>query len=134
VRRVITTLALALFVVGCGPVALLTGGTESCSIGGVAPMSIVGVLIADPQSGTAIRVDPSQTQWGPAIPGMTLPVMWPPGYTGRRLVNGEVEVLRAGEVVLTTGRRVALSTQFAGGLDAGAYTACGGRELPLATG
>lgn len=96
-------------------------------------MSIVGVLIADPQSGTALRVDPNAWGW-PRVAGTTVPVKWPPGYTGRRLVNGEVEVLRAGKVVVTTGRRVALSTQFAGGLNAGAYTACDGRELPLATG
>ena len=67
-------------------------------------MAIVGVLVADPQSGTAIKVDSSQTQWG-GLAGTTIPVRWPTGYTGRRLLTGEVEVLRAGEAVVTRAAR-----------------------------
>jgi hypothetical protein len=130
--RITTTLALALCLLGCaGKVNLLTGGHEGCSIGGTRPMSIVGELVADSKAGTAIRVDPSMAlEWGPEVAGSTLPVMWPPGFTGRRLPLGEVEVLTAaGDVVITTGRRVTLHTQFSGGIDAGGdnagtYTAC----------
>jgi hypothetical protein len=137
-RRIAITLALALAAVlaGCAgePVKLLTGGHHGCSIGGSAPMGIVGVLIADPQAGTAIRVDPDMAvEWGPEIAGSTLPVMWPPGFTGRRLPSGEVEVLHAeGAVIISTGRHVPLQTQFMGGIDrrAGVYMACGGREFP----
>lgn len=132
-HRAITTLALALCVLGCGvtlgPVTLLTGGDEGCSIGGVLPMGIAGVLIADSPAGTAIKVDPSQTQWG-ELAGTTIPVRWPTGYTGRRLVSGEVEVLRAETVVVTTGRRVALSTQWNASSAADAYPTCGGSEVP----
>jgi hypothetical protein len=132
-RRVVAiALALALCLLGCtGEVKLLTGGHGGCSIGGTAPMSIVGVLIVDRRAGTAIMVDPAMArEWGPEIAGSTLPVRWPPGFTARWLPNREVEVLSAGEVIVTTGRRVALSTQFGGGIDAGAYTACYGTELP----
>jgi hypothetical protein len=89
-------------------------------------MTIAGVLVADPVSGTAIRVDPSQTAWG-KIAGTTVPVMWSPGFKGRRR-GFEVEVLRGGEVVVTTGTHVVLETQFEGGIAGGAYSACGGRE------
>lgn len=143
-RRLSTTLALALCVLGCGlmpgPVALLTGGAEECSIRAGAPTSIQGVLIADPQSGTAIEVDPTESQWGPGIAGSTLPVMWPMGYTGRRVPGGEVEVLRAGEVVVTTGTHVVLSLQYiatmgntssSGDVE---FQACGGSEVPAPTG
>jgi hypothetical protein len=127
-RRITTTLALALCLLGCtSEVKLLTGGHGGCSIGGTAPMSILGVLIADPRTGTALRVDPAMAvEWGHEIAGSTLPVMWAPGFTGRRLPSGEVEVLSAGEVIVATGGRVTLHTQFLGGINAGAYTACGG--------
>lgn len=97
-------------------------------------MTIDGVLVADSEAGTAIRVDPDMAgDWGPEIAGSTLPVMWPPGFTGRRLPFGEVEILTPeGETAITTGRHVRLGTQFMGGIDrrAGAYMACGGQELP----
>lgn len=128
---------MALCLAGCvgGPVKLLTGGLhQGCSIGGSAPMTIDGVLVADSEAGTAIRVDPDMAgDWGPEIAGSTLPVMWPPGFTGRRLPFGEVEILTPeGETAITTGRHVRLGTQFMGGIDrrAGAYMACGGQELP----
>jgi hypothetical protein len=134
-RRITATLSLALCLLGCaGEVRLLTGGHEGCSIGGTAPMVIAGVLIADPQAGTAIRVDPDMAvEWGPEVAGRTLPVMWSPGFTGRRLLSGEVEVVHPeGVVILTTGRHVVLQTQFSGGIDRhdGVYMSCGGREFP----
>ena len=108
VRRVTTTLALALFLIGCGsaapvgktaapsdmpseapaggPVTLLTG-VDSCWAGGA--WGSEGLLVADPEYGT--RFDGK-------------PAMWPLGYTGRR-VGSEVEVLFDGQVVATTGRR-----------------------------
>jgi hypothetical protein len=93
VRRVVTALGLAFGLVGCslipGPVNLLTG-IEACYAGGEHP-EFQGLLIPDPDYGTRI-----------AGKG---PVMWPVGYTGRRLVGGQVLVLdRSGTVVATTGR------------------------------
>jgi hypothetical protein len=56
---------------------------------------IVGLLIADPGYGTAARDEHG-----------VHPLIWPVGYTARRLAGGEVEVLnRNGAVVATTGRR-----------------------------
>jgi hypothetical protein len=94
-------------------------------------MRIVGVLLADPKNGTAIKVDADQTEWGPGISGSTLRVMWPPGFAARRRIDGEVEVLRAGNVVVTMGRHVALSIQFQAAVDASrVFPACDGQELP----
>jgi hypothetical protein len=130
-RVVASTLALALCLLGCtGEVKLLTGGHGGCSIGGTAPMGIVGELIADPRAGTAIRVVPNDRDW-PTLAGSTVPVMWPPGFTGRRLPSGEVEVIHPdGVVIATTGRRVALATQFMGGGSSERYMACGVRGFP----
>jgi len=109
VRRVTTTLALALFLLGCGsaapvgksaapsdkpseapqggPVELLTG-VDSCWAGGA--WGSEGLLVADPEYGTRFGGKPA---------------MWPVGYTGRR-VGSEVAVVdQAGRVVATTGRR-----------------------------
>jgi hypothetical protein len=91
-RRVTTTLALALCLLGCSlvlpwdRVELLTSSEDygSCDL-----MGPIGKLTADPKFGTVFD-------------GM--PVMWPPGFTGRR-VGSEVEVLNpSGKVVATTGR------------------------------
>ena len=93
-------------------------------------MALIGDLIADPEAGTAIRVDPDFVDWEDEV--STLRVMWSPGITGRRLPFGEVEVLNAeGVVMITTGQHVVLDTQFMGGIDrrAGVYMACGGREF-----
>ena len=92
-RRVVTALGLAFALVACGlipgPVNLLTG-IEVCYAGGEQP-EFQGLLIPDPEYGTRI-----------AGKG---PVMWPVGYTGRRLVGGQVVVLDgSGTVVGTTGR------------------------------
>ena len=55
----------------------------------------VGLLIIDPEYGTA-------AQNGEGIH----PLIWPLGYTARRLAGGEVAVLnRNGAVVATTGKK-----------------------------
>jgi hypothetical protein len=90
-------------------------------------MSIAGVLVADPQAGTALKVDDNQTGW-PKLAGTTIRVMWAPGFRGRRLADGEVEVLRGDQVVVTTGRHVGLKTQFGASPD-GSFPACNGLEL-----
>jgi hypothetical protein len=100
-RRIATGLPLALFLFGCGSpnplsdrVELLTG-IEACFAGGQQP-SYAGVLVPDPEFGTRIE--------GKG------PVMWPVGYTGRRLPAGEIQVLNtSAEVVATTGRAYAIS-------------------------
>jgi hypothetical protein len=129
----VTLMAAAAAVVGCthvGDVQLLTGGSGGCSIGGTRPMSITGVLVPDARAGTAIVVDSSDTEWGPGVAGTTVPVEWSPGFTGRWRLSGDVEILFDGEMVVTTGRRVVLDTQFSGGIIDGAFTACRGKERP----
>jgi hypothetical protein len=106
--RRVTTLALALVLLGCGsrvganaeseaasaalagePVALLTG-VEACYAGGQSPND-GGLLVPDPDFGT--RFDGRG------------PVMWPVGYTGVRLAGGQVAVLSGqGGLVATTGK------------------------------
>jgi hypothetical protein len=98
VRRLITTLALALCMLGCAqsaePVQLLTG-VDGCWAGAESSSGITGVLVADPTSGTSINGEP---------------IMWPVGFTARRLPGGEVDVLDAeGKVLATTGRTYHLS-------------------------
>ena len=96
-RRVISTLALALCLLGCGSVVLpwdrvdlltrapmTVGGGPSCYTA-----ATTGLLTVDPVYGTAIG---------------SMAVMWPLGFTGRR-VGSEVEVLDPhGKVVAMTGR------------------------------
>jgi hypothetical protein len=93
VLRVMLAVGLALGLVGCGvipgPVVLLTG-IEACYAGGEHP-AFQGVLVPDAEYGTRIEGNG--------------PVMWPVGYTSRRLPGGKVEVLdQGGNVVATTGR------------------------------
>ncbi len=96
-RRVASTLALALFLLGCStPVALLTG-VDSCYAGAQHP-AFQGVLVPDPEYGT--KIDGKG------------PVMWPVGYTARGagLFWGEIEVLdEAGMVVATTGKAYSIA-------------------------
>lgn len=97
-RRIMTSLALALSLLGCDAtvlpwdhVALRTSDSDTpplCFLAGVE-----GELIVDPELGIAWRVGPDDIR----------PVIWPRGFTGRR-VGAEVEVMdRDGEVVATTG-------------------------------
>ena len=111
-RPALTTLALALCLLGCAhEVRLLTGevnlltGVDSCYAGGEIPM-YAGLLIPDPEYGTRIE--------GKG------PVMWPTGYTGSRLADGQVAVLDAsGVVVATTGREYAIANAPHPGGEAG---------------
>jgi hypothetical protein len=99
-RRAVLVLALLATVAACGPgepVALLTASTENP---GCYLANTTGMLIVDPEAGTAIvSEDMAKT---------TVPVRWPAGYTGR--MNGDqVEVLdSAGRVVTHTGQRIEL--------------------------
>jgi hypothetical protein len=97
-RRIMTSLALALSLLGCdatvlpgAQVALRTTDTDTpplCFLAGAE-----GELIVDPELGIAWRVGPDDIR----------PVIWPRGFTGRR-VGTEVEVMdRDGKGVATTG-------------------------------
>jgi hypothetical protein len=96
-RRLTTTLALGLCLLGCGsgaPVQLLTGPLM-CYAGG--EQGSAGSLVADPEYGTRFNGKP---------------VMWPEGFTGVR-TGGKVEVLGpAGNTVATTGRRYYISFAY----------------------
>ena len=134
VRRVTTTLALALCVLGCtGEVKLLTArgpqGVHTCCV------SIVsGLLLPDEEFGTVISVDGlgqsdgggpnyETTEMRPVGDGRIVPVTWPEGYTGRQ-AGSEVQVLNAsGEVVATTGRRY-----FCARHADGSWSACAAAE------
>jgi len=112
-KRVAATLAvLALVLVGCG--LFVPGYVQLATGDGPCYTSVVGgLLVADPTSGTAILSDDAG-----AIPE---PVVWPSGFTGRR-VGSEVEVLDwHRNVVYVTGQRVTLP---GGNADAG-WLACG---------
>ena len=117
-------LALAVAVVGGGlalvnrtpgvPVALLTIDAADPMNGACFLSFIEGELVTDPVSGTAIigrnGGEPDR-----------FPVMWPAGWTGRRTVLSEVEVLDpTGKVAARTGTRVHL----AGGVRSNAWLAC----------
>lgn len=95
-RRGIGALALAVCLFGCAPsgdrVELLTG-VDSCYAGG--EQGTDGQLVADPEYGTRFNGKP---------------VMWPLGFTGVRLVGGEVAVLNhEGRHIATTGRTYHIS-------------------------
>jgi hypothetical protein len=93
---------------------------------------VEGRLVPASTSGTAIQVESSST--GYTVPGTGLPpaesvvpVMWPGGYTGRR-VGVEVQVLNeAGDVVATTGRRYRIDGQVQAAIaydKSGPFPAC----------
>ena len=97
-RRIATTLVLALGLAGCGgqqvPLVIEeTGGQLVC----FGDLWLIADVIADPTTGT-----PTDAATGE-------PFEWPDGYTARRVLFGEVEVLDPqGMVVLTTGARYAM--------------------------
>lgn len=114
-RRAITIFALALCLVGCGgkpagePFRLVTSwepgtaGGAGCRPGWWA----AGQLVFDPTYGTALKVES-----GDRPKGATIPVLWWPTFSGRRLGN-EVSVLDPdGNVVVTTGRRYRIDGSF----------------------
>ena len=99
VRRITTTLALALCLLGCGSAVLPWDRVDLLTDNGNQPTCYTseagGLLIVDRTNGTAI-----DSEGAPAL----VPVMWPPGFTGR-WIGSEVEVLDPdGNVVATTGR------------------------------
>ena len=101
-RRAATTLALALCLLGCGspvppgePVELLSGARpfdeDECS----RDSYVASELLVDPQYGTALAS---------FLAGERVPVMWPPGFTGRRVGSDVVVLDTVGNVVATTGQ------------------------------
>jgi hypothetical protein len=118
-RRLNTTLALALCVLGCGAkapprdsVPLLTGSL-GCWAGG--EQGSTAPLVADQVYGTSFG---------------GRPVMWPGGYTARR-VGTEVAVLDAnGNIKATTGRTYHISYAYAPALTYPTNDASGDRPKP----
>jgi hypothetical protein len=112
-ERVAAIAVFVLFLAACSgdQVQLLTG-VDRCF--GVFPVE--GTLLANPTSGTTIDGEP---------------VMWPKGFTGRR-VGSEVAVSDPqGNVVATTGKRYRLAEGGAGpNPPAGVFYACG-TAVPL---
>lgn len=120
--RVATTmLALVLCLLGCAPsgdpVQLLTGVVPGYTEnGGCFTNFAVGPLLVDPTYGTAVRDETG----GNAV----TPVMWRPGFTGRRVGSEVMVVGPIGQLVATTGR----SYQIEGGYwfeNPNVFVACG---------
>jgi hypothetical protein len=138
----IGALALALFVLGCGPLGGRGEGGRVELVTGVPPYlgwdnddggcflgSIAGPLVADEKYGTVIILSGAPT---------SIPVIWRPGFTAHR-VGSEVQVLDPrGNPVATTGRSYVIAGgSVTGGPDwpevprEGAFWACDFvRELP----
>ena len=114
-RRITATLALTFGLVGCAslliapspapptappgePVELLTGvmpfDEDECVVD-----DLVAVLLVDPKYGTAVA----------GTVGQRFPVMWRPGFTGRRVGSEVVVVDPEGRLVATTGQSWGLS-------------------------
>ena len=130
-KRLVTTIAVVLCLVGCGPSAgsLLTFDSRDglCFLA-----SVSGRLVVDVGHVTAIS--PEADDHGGMLDGPRI-VAWPSGYTAR--ANGsEVDVLDAqGRVVATTGHRYILPGGFVGPDDRGfprlparVWWACGDPE------
>ena len=132
-RRAVTTLALALCLVGCGwlpppgePFELATswepGSAEApgaCCPG----WWVAGLLVVDPTHGTDIKVESGDYF---ATKGTTMPVLWWPTFTGRRFGN-EVSVLDPhGNVVAKTGQRYRITGSF----EKVGFVACGDMVTP----
>jgi hypothetical protein len=84
---------------------------------------VAGQLVFDPEYGTAIEVESGDYL---ATKGATMPVMWWPTFTGRRLGN-EVSVLDPdGNVVAMTGRRYRITGSF----EEVGFVACGDEVSP----
>jgi hypothetical protein len=106
--RVTATLVLTLWLLGCGslvppappgePVELLTGvmpfDEDECSADG-----LVAVLLVDPRYGTTMA----------GAYGQRYPVMWRPGFTGRRVGSEVVVVDPGGNLVAITGQSYRMS-------------------------
>jgi hypothetical protein len=89
------------------PVALRTDASGNCFLS-----FIEGQLVPDPSAGTAIIEASSGHRWY---------VMWPAGYTGRR-VGSEIEIVSLdGRLVFRTGTDVHLDGGYTGD---GGWLAC----------
>jgi hypothetical protein len=113
-RGIATSLVLAFCLFGCSskpvpapsgePVELLTGAmpfdADECT-----PSAVVARLLADPQRGVTLAV--FEIYGGGASTQM--PVMWPPGFTGRQVGSEVVVVDLDGKAVATTGQSYLLS-------------------------
>jgi hypothetical protein len=134
--RDVATLALAMCLVGCDtatrmgePVQLLTGGQPfdraTCET-----YFAVNWMIVDPRYGTAV-IDSNLN--------MAIPVMWRPGFTGRRSGSDVVVLDPSGTVVAQTGRGYRIQGTYWPPLDDTApasstvWYACGSVE-PSSTG
>ena len=100
--RIVTTLAIALLLGGCGlfgrgePVDILVA-TADVFDGATCFLPVVEdrrLLVADPTVGTALRSDD----------GTTIPATWPPGYTGRRFGSDVMVYDAEGNLRAVTGR------------------------------
>ncbi|MGH7488303.1 MAG: hypothetical protein ACREMY_22300 [bacterium] len=113
----VVVVALMIPVIGL-PVTLRTGGPSGTSDGAIVGCYMsgtTGVLVSDPVNGTDIV---SNEIGQPQL----VAVIWPPGYTGRRALDGSVEVIdRHGNGVARTGTSVTLD----GGFADGGFDACG---------
>jgi hypothetical protein len=106
---------IALAAVGCGigsePVQLAIRTdmyTPACHTS-----FTIGTLVPDAQMGTAIVEDSG---------GRTVPVLWPAGFSGRRVI-GAIEVLNQdGKVIARTGEHY----KFEGGYDEDGWRGCDG--------
>ena len=103
--RIAAAVILAGCLLGCSdkaapsgdPVELLTGtmpfDADECTDGGA-----LAVLIVDSKYGTALDREYGTSPTGP------VPVMWPPGFTGRRVGGAVVVVDPKGRAVAETGQ------------------------------
>ena len=93
--------ALLLVVVGCSspvpagePVELLTGAMPFDQDECTRDRYIVSMLLVDPRFGTTLA----------GYPDTRAPVMWPPGFTGRRIGSDVIVLDPDGRAVAATGR------------------------------
>ena len=117
-----TTLALALFVVGCASSAILPGApvelkhtSRTECFAGAEPVGGSGRLLPDPGAGTQIE------GFGP--------VTWPDGVTGVGLDNGQVAVMGGDHVIATTGKTYQWNVSPNEYINGGIYIMCGFHEL-----
>jgi hypothetical protein len=108
VKRLAAILVLALSLLGCQSekVHLAVNSTDAP---GCILIGATGTLIVDPKYGTAL--DTGNASVGDHDVN---PIIWPAGFSARR-VGSEVEVLDAtGKVVATTGRRYEIGFENTG--------------------
>jgi hypothetical protein len=122
--RVVTSVAFALSLLGCGTakgerVALTI---TQLPVSGCHPLATPLYLVADPQYGTATKFNLGDT--------MAEPLYWPTGYTGWR-VGSEVEVRDTRDnVVAVTGHRYDIYVTVDSGVEAPGRIAVAGCIRP----